>query len=80
MKMKKIMMSGSAEYLGNIMYEEGYVLTRIDVSADKEIQVWHFLLEQPHYDYEVKVEFQVNEYDEEKPVAINVIKVTCELI
>lgn len=80
MKMKNIMMCGSAKNLGETMIKEGYKLWRIDISSDEEIQKWHFILEEPHYDYEVVVEFQVNEYDDKEPVAINVIKVTCELV
>ena len=78
--MKKIMMCGSTDSLAKVMHEEGYKLWRVDVSADKEIQKWHFTLEQPHYDYEVIVEFQVNEYDGNDAIAINIIKVTCELV
>ena len=79
--MKNIFACGTEEGLINTMMEEGYAVTRVDISEDEEEQTWYFLLEDIHYNYETKVIFQVNEYGEGKEaIAINVVKVTCELI
>ena len=79
--MKNIFMCGTEQSLINTMHERGYRITNMEVSENKEEQTWTFLLKDIHYNYETKVTFQVNECDEDNIiVALNVVKISCELI
>ena len=81
--MKNIILAGSAKCLNETMKKDGYRLTGIEISKDGETQVWTYLLEKPDntYNFETKVEFIVNEYDEnDTPIAITVYDIKCELM
>ena len=76
--MRDIIMSGSADYLVELMKKDGFELCRIEHKDDIGEETWVFITDYCGYEYETKVTFQVHEVDEENvPTAINVVKVEC---
>lgn len=76
--MKNIIMCGSVDCLVTLMKNDGFELCRIETKNNSDEQTWVFVTDYCGYEYETKVIFQVNEFDENNiPVAINVVKIEC---
>lgn len=78
--MRKILMSGSAKHLVELMKNDGFELSYIHTNKKSDEQTWAFTTYYDIYEYETRVTFQVHEVDENNvPTAINVVKVECDM-